>query len=77
LLSGPTDREVPVSVESSTTGDESVDEVETCRRYDVAPDEAPQLIVGLVETPVALSAGDVNDGAEGAATIVVKENVDE
>jgi len=77
LLSGPTEREVPVSVESLTTVVEKPDDVETCKRYDAAPDEVPQLIVGLVETPVALSAGEVNDGTEGAATMVVKENVEE
>jgi len=35
----------------------------------------PQLIEGLVETPVALSAGDVSVGAEGAAMMVVKEYI--
>jgi len=77
LLNGPTEREVPVSVESLTTVVEKPDDVETWRRYDVAPGEAPQFIVGLVETPVALSAGDVSVGAEGAATMVVKEYIEE
>jgi len=66
-----------VSEESSRTFGKNPCDVETWSRYDVAPDEAVQLIVGLVETPVALSAGDVRDGAEGAATIVVKEIVEE
>jgi hypothetical protein len=77
LAIGPPSLEVPVSKESSSIVDEKSDDVEIWRRYDVAPDEAPQLIVGFVETPFALSAGVVSDGAKGAAMTVVKEYVEE
>jgi hypothetical protein len=74
--SGPSEREVPVRVESSTTIKEKPDDVETCSRYDDAPDEATQLTVGLVEIPVALFVGEERVGTEGIAAIVVKEAVD-
>ena len=56
----------------STTVLENVELVETCTRYTVAPLEAFQLKVGLVEISVAPFAGEASVGAPGAATTVVK-----
>ena len=57
----------------STTSGVKLELVETCNRYEVAPLEGFQLKVGLVETPVAMSAGEASSGAAGAApTTVVK-----
>ena len=56
----------------STTVVENDGLVDTCNLYDVAPLEAFQLKLGLVETPVAPLAGEANAGAESAATVVVK-----
>lgn len=47
----------------SIIAEENVGLVATCTRYDVAPAEGLQLNVGLVETPVAPFAGEVNVGA--------------
>ena len=63
--------------ESSRTVNAKPDDVEIWSRYDEAPKDVPQTMVGLVAIPVALSAGDVNAGTGGAAMIVVKEYVDE
>ena len=68
LLSGPTDRDVPVSVESSTTVDENDDDVEICTRYDVAPEEEFQLNVEVTATPPAPLVGKLNEGADGGLT---------
>jgi hypothetical protein len=77
LASGPPCLDVPVSEESSSTVDEKPEDVDTWRRYDVAPKDALQLIVGLVETAAAPSTGDVRVGALGAATTVVNVNAGE
>jgi len=72
LLSGPTEREVPLRDESSTTVVENVDDVENCKRYKVAPEEAFHVKVGLIETSMELLAGELSVGAAGGATTVVK-----
>ena len=51
---------------------EKSDAVDTCTVYDAAPDDAFQLSVGVMLTPVAASAGEISVGDEGAETIVVK-----
>ena len=51
--------------------------VETCKRYDAAPDDTFQLRSRLVATPVAPFMGLVNTGGNGGATIVVKFQLDE
>jgi len=57
--------EVVVILLWSTTVVEKFELVETCSRYDVAPEEAFQVRVGDVETPVAPLAGEASVGAEG------------
>ena len=47
---------------------EKVGLVETCRWYEVAPDEAFQASVGVVETLVEPLAGDDSTGASGGDT---------
>jgi hypothetical protein len=49
----------------------------TCTRYATAPSVAFQPNGGVVETPVALSEGNVNIGIKGGATIVVKVRTDD
>jgi len=44
---------------------EKLELVETCSPYEVAPLEAFQLRVGLVETPVAAFEGDTSVGGIG------------
>lgn len=51
-----------------TTVVEKSETVETCNPYEVAPDEAFQLNVGLVAIPVAPFAGEARVGAAGVAT---------
>jgi hypothetical protein len=49
--------------------------IDTCNRYDVAPDDAIQFKVGLIETPTAPPIGELNSGAAGmvgSAVVVVK-----
>lgn len=46
--------------------------VETCTRYEVAPLETFHFNVGFVNTSIAPSGGDANNGAAGAASMVVK-----
>ena len=73
------DLEVVVTVESSTTVVLNVLLVETCTRYDVAPDEAFHDTVSDVGWLVAPFAGESNVGAGGgvAAVVVVKlQNVE-
>ena len=48
-----------------TTREVKLELVETCSWYEVAPAEAFQLNVGLVETPVALLDGEDSVGARG------------
>ena len=51
--------------------------VEIWRRYEAAPLEALQLIVGLADTPVAPSDGDDGDaGGEGIETITMVVKLD-
>jgi len=69
LLNGPTEREVPVSVESLTTVVEKPDDVETWRRYDVAPEEELQLKVEVKATPETPLDGELSEGAEGGLTV--------
>lgn len=57
--------------EESTTDVVKSFTVLICTRYDVAPVEEFHTNVGLVEMPVALSAGDARVGAAGAATIAM------
>ena len=66
------DLEVVVTVESSTTVVLNVLLVETCTRYDVAPDEAFHDTVSDVGWLVAPFAGETRVGAEGASGIVPK-----
>jgi hypothetical protein len=73
LLSVGVARDVPVIVESLRIVVAKFETVESCTRYVLAPDEALQLSVVLVAMPVALLDGDESVGAEGGATIVVKE----
>ena len=40
-------------------------------RYEAAPVDVFQLSVGVIETPVALSAGETSAGANGGAMTVV------
>ena len=63
--------EVVVIALWSTTSGEKLELVETCNRYDIAPLEAFQLNVGLVETPVAPLPGKASIGAAGAAPTTV------
>src|SRR5690242_16017152 len=49
LESGPTCREVTASVESSTTVDPKSESVDSCTRYVVAPADAFQLSVNVVD----------------------------
>jgi hypothetical protein len=69
---GPTCRDVVVRVESSNAVEVKVEFVETCRRYEVAPVEAPQFRVGVTGTPVAASKGLLRAGVAGRVPIVVK-----
>ena len=55
-----------------TTVVEKDETVETCSPYDVAPLEALQVRVGLVEIPVAPFDGDASVGAAGGAIAVMK-----
>jgi hypothetical protein len=48
-----------------TTVVEKLKSEETCSRYDVAPLEAFQLSIGLVEIPVAAFEGEASVGAAG------------
>ena len=79
LLNGPTEREVPVSVESSTLIGENVADVESCTWYEVAVVEAFQLRVWVTGTPVAPFNGELRTGAAGGLTApeVVKEKAPE
>jgi hypothetical protein len=65
LPSGPTEREVPLRVESSTIVVENVDDVDSCKRYAVAPEEAFQVKVVVIGTLEAPFAGDASAGADG------------
>ena len=73
MLSVGAEHDVPVTVASSRTVVLNEDDVESCTRYMLEPDEAFQLKVGLVAIPVALFEGDESVGADGGATTVVKE----
>ncbi len=72
FVSGPTDCDVPVSVESSTTVVANEELVETCRRYVEAPVTAFHESVNVVGWFVAPFAGVASVGAAGAAGTVVK-----
>ena len=63
--------DVPLMLLWLRTSDEKFEAVDTCTLYVAAPDEAFQLRVKEVETPVARSAGETNTGATGGATRVV------
>ena len=45
---------------------------ETCKLYEAVPVDEFQLKVGLAAMPVTSLDGEASDGADGAATIVVK-----
>jgi hypothetical protein len=66
------DRNVSTTVESFTTIVENVKLVETCNRYVTAPLALAQLSIGVVDKPLALSAGAASVGGCGTETIVVK-----
>jgi len=63
---------VPVTPLWLNTMFENSESVATCTPYEVAPVEALQLRVGLMEIPVALFSGEAKAGADGMATTVVK-----
>ena len=77
MLSVGAEHDVPVTVASSRTVVLNEDDVESCTRYVLAPDEAFQLNVVLVEIPVAPLDGDESVGGDGDATIVVNDHDDE
>jgi len=72
---GPTDREVNVTVESSRTMLLKLGFKATCKRYDVAPSDAFQVSVNVIDTFFEPSAGERRVGVKGAATMVVKFHI--
>jgi len=78
LLSGPTRREIPLRDESSTTVVENVDDVESCKRYIVAPEEALQesvVDIGTSDPPFTGVASVGADGGFGKDEDVVKVDI--
>jgi hypothetical protein len=66
---------VPVSVESSKTVGEKVDEVDTWRRYDVAFGDMFHLSVGVTGTFVESFAGETSVGTGGGPATVENDRV--
>lgn len=75
LDSGPTCREVPVTVESFTTVEANSESVDSCTLYDVAPVEEFQPRFTVVGWPVAPLVGAASVGAAGTEGTVVKFRV--
>jgi hypothetical protein len=67
-----TAREVPVTVESSSTNVLNAELVETCTRYEAAPADAAHDIDNEVGWFVAPLAGNDGTGTAGGATAVAK-----